>query len=365
MAQNIQVPLKKVVTQEVAEEFLKKIKVPDYSVVEQLKKTSAQISLFSLLVHCEEHRRVLNKILNEAHVSNETTVNQLEKIAKRIFESNTITFTDDESPTEGAGHNKALLLIVKCEGYYVKSVMIDGGSRDTIGEIKLSMTIGSVGFMIVFQVIDMDTSYNFLLGSPWFHMARVVPSTLHQVVKFEYDHQKIIVYGEDDLPLYRDPSIPYIESFEVVSIDFFNEGDLIIQLCLSSSTSTIATTILKYGYQPGKGLGLCSQGIVDHITLLGNHETSGLGYKQSKINGDKSKKHKRTDWALPQLITHISHSFINPQGPEMEASFTHKYIEEVIKDLSQLFCEVNMVQVGERTSHADVQFLGSGVELNN
>ena len=47
----------------------------------------------------------------------------------------------------------------------------DGSRRDTIGEIKLSMTIGTVDFMIVFQVMDMETSYNFLLGSPWIHMA--------------------------------------------------------------------------------------------------------------------------------------------------------------------------------------------------
>ncbi|KAG5585163.1 hypothetical protein H5410_045597 [Solanum commersonii] len=128
---------------------------------------------------------------------------------------------------------------------------------------------------------------------------------------------------QDDLRLYRDPSIPYIEAkercdsvvyqcLEAVSIDFFKEGDLIIQPCLSSSSSMVATTILKYGYQPGKGLGLCSQGIVNHITLLGNHGTSHLGYKQSKRNVDKAKKHKRTDWALPQSIPHISHFFINP-----------------------------------------------------
>ncbi|KAH0641444.1 hypothetical protein KY285_032280 [Solanum tuberosum] len=128
MTQNIQVPLKKAVTEEEAEEFLKKTKVPNYFIVEQLKKTPAQISLLSLLLHSEEHRRVLNKILNEAHVSKETTVNQLKRMAKRIFKSNTITFTDDELPTEGAGHNRALLLTVKCEGYYVKRVMIDGGS---------------------------------------------------------------------------------------------------------------------------------------------------------------------------------------------------------------------------------------------
>ncbi|XP_015165565.1 uncharacterized protein [Solanum tuberosum] len=71
-----------------------------------------------------------------------------------------------------------------------------------------------------------------------------------------------------------------------------------------------------------------------------------------------------TDWALPQPIPHISHSFIMPQGPEMEASFTHEDIEEVIQDLSQLFCEVNMVQVGESTSHADVQLVGSGLSVD-
>ncbi|KAG5585159.1 hypothetical protein H5410_045593 [Solanum commersonii] len=81
MAQNIRVPLKKAVTQQEVEDTCSK----------------------------------------------ETTVNQLEELAKRIFESNTITLTDDELPTEGARHNRALLLTVKCEGYYVNEVMIDGG----------------------------------------------------------------------------------------------------------------------------------------------------------------------------------------------------------------------------------------------
>ena len=152
---------------------------------------------------------MLNQVLNEAHVPKETTINQLENMTKCIFESNAITFTNDEWPKEGAGHNKALNLIVTCEGYYVKRVMIDGESgvdicplstlqilkvntdrirpsnvfvraydssrRDSIGEIKLNLKIGPVVFMIVFQVMDMETTYNFLLGRPWIHMARAVP----------------------------------------------------------------------------------------------------------------------------------------------------------------------------------------------
>ncbi|KAG5606758.1 hypothetical protein H5410_028250 [Solanum commersonii] len=156
-----------------------------------------------------------------------------------------------------------------------------------------------------------------------------------------------------------------IKSFEAISVDRFKEIDPIIQPCVSSYSLMVAMTMFKYGYQPSEGLGLCSQGIMDPITLLGNQGTSGLGYKQIKRNGDKVKNHKRTDWELPQLIPHISHSFIKPRDLEIQASFTNKDIEKVIQDLSQLFWEVNMVQVGEGTSHADVQLMGSGVELNN
>ncbi|XP_070025317.1 uncharacterized protein [Nicotiana sylvestris] len=88
--------------------------------IRELRKTPAQISLLSLLLHSKEHARVLIKTLNEAHVSEKTTVNELEKMANRFFEVNRISFTDDELPEEGAGHNRALHLVVKCEGHYVK-----------------------------------------------------------------------------------------------------------------------------------------------------------------------------------------------------------------------------------------------------
>ncbi|XP_070020681.1 uncharacterized protein [Nicotiana sylvestris] len=123
-----QLPIKKPVTEAKAEEFLKKMKAQDYSIIDQLRKTPAQISLLSLLIHSKEHAHVLIKVLNEAHISEETTVDQLEKMANRFFEVNRISFTDDELPEEGAGHNRALNLMVKCEGHYVKRVMVDGGS---------------------------------------------------------------------------------------------------------------------------------------------------------------------------------------------------------------------------------------------
>nr|XP_016511881.1 PREDICTED: uncharacterized protein LOC107828988 [Nicotiana tabacum] len=178
-------PVKEPISEKEVEEFLKKMKMQDYSIIDQLRKTPTQISLLSLLLHSKEHHRVLIKTLNEAYVSEKTTVNQLEKMAERFFEVNKISFSDDDLPEEGAGHNKALHLVVKCEGHYVKGVMIDGGSsvdvcplfilqqlnidtntiqtssvsirafdgsrRDTIGEIKLTMTIGPIDLTLSFK----------------------------------------------------------------------------------------------------------------------------------------------------------------------------------------------------------------------
>ncbi|XP_070036983.1 uncharacterized protein [Nicotiana tomentosiformis] len=84
----------------------------------------------------------------------------------------------------------------------------DGSKRDTIGEINLILIIGPVDFEVTFQILDMDTSYNFLLGRPWIHAAGAVPSTLYQMVEFEYKNQEIIVHGEDEQSIYKDPSIP-------------------------------------------------------------------------------------------------------------------------------------------------------------
>ncbi|XP_070004166.1 uncharacterized protein [Nicotiana sylvestris] len=238
--------VKKPVTEEEAEEFLKKMKAQDYSIVEQLRKTPTQISLLSLLIHSSDHCQALMKILNEAHVPDKISVNHLEKIVRKIFEVNRVTFSDEELPAEGTEHNKALYLTVKCEDSVVTRVLIDngssanictlttlnkltvdhdrihrnnvcaqgfdGGGTDTVGDIILGLTIGPVEFTMEFQVVDMAVSYNLLLGQPWIHAAKAVPSTLHQMVKFEWDRQEIVVHGDDGIGIVSDVVVPFIET---------------------------------------------------------------------------------------------------------------------------------------------------------
>ncbi|XP_019251271.1 PREDICTED: uncharacterized protein LOC109230200 [Nicotiana attenuata] len=185
-------PLKKPVSAEEAEEFFRKMKTSEYDLIDHLRMSPSQVSFLSLLISSNEHPKVLLKTLNEAYVPVETTVEQLERMAERFFEVNRISFSHNDLPSEGAAHNKALHFTVKCKGYYVKRVMLDGGSRvdicplstlqrmeirterirpnnvcvrafdgvkrDTIGEIDLILTIGPVDFEVTFQVLDMDTS---------------------------------------------------------------------------------------------------------------------------------------------------------------------------------------------------------------
>ncbi|XP_019239268.1 PREDICTED: uncharacterized protein LOC109219287 [Nicotiana attenuata] len=275
-------PPKKPVSAEEAEAFFQKKKMADYEIIDQLRNFPAQVSLLSLLMNSTEHQKALIKTLNEAYVPIETTVEQLERMAERFFAVDQISFSKNDLPPEGAAHNKALHRTAKCEGYYVKRVMLDGVSgvdicplstvqrmeigtertrpnnicirafdgvkRDTIGEIDLILTIGPVDFEVTFQVMDMDTSYNFLLGRPWIHVAGAVPSTFHQMVKFKHQDQEIVVHGDDEQSIYRDPSVPCLEAregsehivyqaFEVVVADQYEEGNPCHQSFLSNHCS--------------------------------------------------------------------------------------------------------------------------------
>ena len=47
----------------------------------------------------------------------------------------------------------------------------------------------------LFHVIDVDTSYNALLGRPWFHTSKAIASTLHECLKYidEHGNEKMVL----------------------------------------------------------------------------------------------------------------------------------------------------------------------------
>lgn len=71
---------------------------------------------------------------------------------------------------------------IRFSGVFVRA--FDGSKKIEIEEVDLPMKIGPCLFQITFQVMDIDPSYNCILGHPWIHEARAVTSTFYQMLKF-------------------------------------------------------------------------------------------------------------------------------------------------------------------------------------
>ncbi|XP_019255181.1 PREDICTED: uncharacterized protein LOC109233774 [Nicotiana attenuata] len=68
--------------------------------------------------------------------------------------------------------------------------------EETKGEITLQINTSGTTQSTKFQVIDGNMRYNALLGRPWIHDMRTVPSNLHQVVRFPTRNGITTIYGE-------------------------------------------------------------------------------------------------------------------------------------------------------------------------
>ncbi|KAH1232989.1 hypothetical protein GmHk_09G025525 [Glycine max] len=115
----------------------------EFKVIEQLNKTPARVSLLELLMSSEPHRALLVKVLNEAHVDQDISVEGFGGLANNITANNYLAFAEEEIPAEGRGHNKALRISVKCMDHIVAKVLIDNGSSLN-SEEKLEESQGTV-----------------------------------------------------------------------------------------------------------------------------------------------------------------------------------------------------------------------------
>ncbi|KAM2838647.1 hypothetical protein COP1_030341 [Malus domestica] len=141
----------------------------------------------------------------------------------------TIHFADEDLLLGSKPHNRPLFVSGYVKEHKVSRILVDGGSAINImpkstmtaigikvdklslsrlliqgfnqggqramGMIRVEMTIGELKSSVMFHVIDARTSYGLLLGRPWIHANGVVPSTLHQCLKFYQERVKVI-YGD-------------------------------------------------------------------------------------------------------------------------------------------------------------------------
>ncbi|XP_052477197.1 uncharacterized protein LOC128032593 [Gossypium raimondii] len=225
-----------------AKEFLKFLKHSEYSVVEQLYKQPARISVLALLLSSEIHRNALLKVLNETYVADDISVNKLDRLINNIGADNFIFFNDDEIPSGGRG---SLHVTVRCKGYTLPGALVDNGSvlnvlplstlgrlpvdsshmkacqsivrafdgteKKVMGRIEVPLRIGPITYEVDFLVMDIRPSYNFLLGRPWIHSSGAVPSSLHQKVKLVSEGRLVTIDAEEDIIAMMTSDAPYVD----------------------------------------------------------------------------------------------------------------------------------------------------------
>ncbi|XP_016729836.2 uncharacterized protein [Gossypium hirsutum] len=312
------------VNEEEAKEFLKFLKHSEYSVVEQLCKQPARISVLALLLSSEVHRSALMKVLNEIYVANDISVNKLDRLVSNISADNYIFCNDDEIPFGGTGSTKALHITTRCKGYTLPGVLIYSGSalnvlplttlnrlpidsshmkecqnivnafagteRKVMGRIEIPLQIRPNTYEVDFLVMDIKPSYNCLLGRPWIHSAGAVPSSLHQKLMLVSEGRLITINAEEDIIATVSNNAPYLEtddeaiecsfrSFQFVNATFITEGSKVLMPKLSRTTRMSLRLMVGKGALPGKGLGRHLQGKVKTPILKDKRDCFGLGFK--------------------------------------------------------------------------------------
>ncbi|XP_074305942.1 uncharacterized protein LOC141641169 [Silene latifolia] len=128
-----------------------------------------------------------------------------------------VTFDDSELQGVPDLHHDSLVITMQIGTTKVSRILIDGGSsinlvmldvlkamkideekiikkssvlvgfsgetRNTLGEINLPTYVEGVASYERFGVMDCLSSYNVILGRPWIHNVKAIPSTYHQCVK--------------------------------------------------------------------------------------------------------------------------------------------------------------------------------------
>ena len=107
------VPMNELVIENEAEEFLKFIKHSEYSIVKQLHKLPAKISLLALMMNSEPHRETALKVLKQAYVPHNASIEKVDRLVGNVMMDNYISFSDNEIPPDGRGSTKALHITTK------------------------------------------------------------------------------------------------------------------------------------------------------------------------------------------------------------------------------------------------------------
>ncbi|KAJ9547542.1 hypothetical protein OSB04_020085 [Centaurea solstitialis] len=138
------------------------------------RKHSTEKKPLSAQKHDFKHKRV-NKIGNPRYESKARPSKGIVKI--RYPELSTYNFAGDTLKVMGIERSEIVRRSTTLIGF-------NGDPMNTLGEIVLPVFAKGINKETNFNVVDCQSAYNVILGRPWIHEMKAIPSTYHQKIKF-------------------------------------------------------------------------------------------------------------------------------------------------------------------------------------
>ena len=160
-----------------------------------------------------KQRQNLVDLLNQIQVTTTTTSQDLNTMIGSINRDLTISYSDKDLTKKGKNHNDPLHITIDSMGKRIPMVLIDDGSalnvcplktasclglsienfvptdqhvraynnirREVLGTITLELTIRPMVNKVDFQVLNIASCFNMLLGRPLIHDTEAVPFSLY------------------------------------------------------------------------------------------------------------------------------------------------------------------------------------------
>ena len=171
----------------------------------------------------------------------------------------------------------------------------DDTRRAVLGSLDLDLFVGPGMFPANFQIIDIPSSFNLLLGRAWLHDVRVLSSSLHQKVKIPCKGEIISIKGDPERTMSQsEPPVLRIGSQSIQLGGFSNEPQ--VQTFTTQKVrylppdnipglSTKVTSMLRaMEYLPAAYLGRRQSRVLQSIEPVEKRGTEGLGYEPTEEN---------------------------------------------------------------------------------
>ena len=189
------------------------------STVRTLQKNPKFRSLFNQLGFGPEAKMVAIESLMSIAANSGMECFTVESHASQAFleTTNAITFIDEDMEVEHPDHHRPLYLMATINCVQIRRALVDTGAslnlialstleavalvdrrilgasmeiigfresvESTEGYIQLALRVRPIMALTRFHVINAEVSYHVLLGCPWLHKHRLIPSTYHQCIK--------------------------------------------------------------------------------------------------------------------------------------------------------------------------------------